>query len=59
MFKECETNNSYANSTIGLNLYTIKGTENFALIDSPGDTEIDENLEILSSKGYNYWQSKF
>ena len=54
MFKECETNNSYANSTIGLNLYTIKGTENFALIDSPGDTEIDENLEILSSKGYNY-----
>ena len=54
MFKECETNNSYANSTIGLNLYTIKGTENFAFIDSPGDTEIDENLEILSSKGYNY-----
>ena len=54
IFKECETNNSYSNSTIGLNLYTIKGTNNFGIIDSPGDTENDDYLKLFSSKGYIY-----
>ena len=54
MFKECETNYSYNNSTIGLNLYTIKDINNFALIDSPGDTEINDSLELFASKGYLY-----
>ena len=54
IFKECETNSGHDNSTIGLNLYTIKGTENFAIIDSPGDTEIDKCLELFASKGYIY-----
>jgi hypothetical protein len=54
VFKECETNCSYNNSTIGLNLYTIKNINNFALIDSPGDTEINNSLELFASKGYLY-----
>jgi len=54
VFKECETNYSYNNSTIGLNLYTIKDINNFALIDSPGDTEINNSLELFASKGYLY-----
>ena len=54
IFRDCETNNSYANSTIGLNLYTVKDTSNFAIIDSPGDTENDNYLEIFASKGYIY-----
>ena len=49
VFKECETNNSDANSTIGLNFYTIKDTENFAILDSPGDTEIEESLKNFAS----------
>jgi len=52
IFKGCETNSSYENSTIGLNLYKIKNTENFAIMDSPGDTENDKYLEKFSSKGY-------
>ena len=52
MFKECETNYSYDNSTIGLNLYTIEGIKNFSVIDSPGDTENDKSLEFFASKGY-------
>ena len=54
IFRDCETNNSYANSTIGLNLYTVKDTSNFAIIDSPGDTENDNYLEKFASKGYIY-----
>jgi len=54
IFKDCETNSSYENSTIGLNLYTIKDIENFALIDSPGDTENEECLEFFAKKGYIY-----
>jgi len=54
IFKKCETHSSYANSTIGLNLYTIQGIKNFAIIDSPGDTESNQNLELFSSKGYLY-----
>ena len=54
MFKECETNNSYDISTIGINLYTIKDTENFAIIDSPGDTEIDDYLTFFAKKVYAY-----
>ena len=54
IFKECKTYNSYGNSTIGINLYTIKGTDNFAIIDTPGDTEIEEFLEEFASKGYTY-----
>ena len=52
VFKECNTNNSYNNSTIGLNLYTMKDINNFAILDSPGDTEISKNLKIFASKGY-------
>ena len=54
MFKECETNSSHANSRIGLNLYTIKDIENFAIIDSPGDTELDIELEYFALKGHAY-----
>ena len=54
IFRECETNNSFANSTIGLNLYNIKNISNFAIIDSPGDTEIDKNLQDFTLKGYKY-----
>ena len=54
VFKECEANNSDANSTMGLNFYTIKDTENFAILDSPGDTEIEESLKNFASKGYLY-----
>ena len=54
IFKECKTNSSHDNSTIGLNLYTIKDVENFGIIDSPGDTENDNILELFSSKGYLY-----
>jgi len=35
-------------------MYTIKGTENFAILDSPGDTENDKYLQFFSSKGYIY-----
>ena len=35
-------------------MYTIKGTDNFAIIDTPGDTEIEEFLEEFASKGYTY-----
>ena len=35
-------------------MYTIKGTENFAILDSPGDTENDEYLQFFSKKGYTY-----
>ena len=37
-----------------MNLYSIKDVENFALIDSPGDTEIDSYLEFFVKKGYSY-----
>ena len=35
-------------------MYTIKGTDSFAIIDTPGDTEIEEFLEEFASKGYTY-----
>ena len=35
-------------------MYAIKGTENFAILDSPGDTENDKYLQFFSSKGYIY-----
>ena len=35
-------------------MYTIKGTENFGILDSPGDTENDKYLQFFSSKGYIY-----
>ena len=35
-------------------MYAIKGTENFGILDSPGDTENDEYLQFFSSKGYIY-----
>ena len=35
-------------------MYTIKGTENFAILDSPGDTENDKYLQFFSKKGYTY-----
>ena len=35
-------------------MYTIKGTENFAVFDSPGDTENYKNLQFFSKKGYIY-----
>ena len=35
-------------------MYTIKGTENFAILDSPGDTENDKYLQFFSKKGYIY-----
>lgn len=54
MFRDCETHYGYENSTIGLNLYTIKDIENFALIDSPGDTENEKCLEFFAEKGYIY-----
>ena len=56
MFRECETNSSYENATIGLNLYTVKGTENFALIDSPGDTEKASYLQLFAEKGHSYFK---
>ena len=37
-----------------MNFYTVKDTENFAIIDSPGDTEIEESLKKFASKGYLY-----
>ena len=54
VFRDCQTNNSYANSTKGLNFYTINGVENFAVFDSPGDTENEKFFELLSNKGYIY-----
>lgn len=55
IFKDCETNSSYDNYTIWLNLYTIKDINNFALIESPGDTEIDNSLDFFCVlKGYLY-----
>lgn len=30
----------------------MKDINNFAILDSPGDTEISKNLEIFASKGY-------
>ena len=35
-------------------MYTIKGTENFGILDSPGDTENDKYLQFFSKKGYTY-----
>ena len=35
-------------------MYTINGEDNFAIIDSPGDTEIDKYLQFFSKKGYIY-----
>ena len=35
-------------------MYAIKGTENFGILDSPGDTENDKYLQFFSSKGYIY-----
>ena len=35
-------------------MYTIKGTENFGVFDSPGDNENDEYLQFFSKKGYTY-----
>ena len=35
-------------------MYAIKGTENFAILDSPGDTENDKYLQFFSKKGYIY-----
>ena len=54
LFKDCKTNSSYNNATIGLNLYAIPNIENFAIIDSPGDTENDNYLELFAKKGYAY-----
>lgn len=54
LFKECKTYSSYSNATIGLNLYTITNIINFAIIDSPGDTENDDYLEFFAKKGYAY-----
>ena len=59
IFKECETNSGFANSTIGINLYTIKETENFSIIDTPGDTEIEEFIKNFASKGYIYSKMLF
>ena len=50
IFKECDINPSYFTSTIGLNLYTIKDIENFAIIKFPGDNEIGRDVEFLISK---------
>ena len=54
LFKDCKTYASYNNATIGLNLYTIPDIENFAIIDSPGDTENVDYLELFAKKGYAY-----
>jgi len=54
LFKNCKTYYSYRNSTIGLNLYTINDIENFAIIDSPGDTENNKYLKLFAEKGYAY-----
>lgn len=54
LFKECQTYSGYGNATIGLNLYTIPNIDNFAIIDSPGDTENDNYLELFAEKGYAY-----
>ena len=54
IFKKCETNSGYDNSTIGLNLYKFKDTKNFLILDTPGDTEINQQLENFTSKGYKY-----
>ena len=54
LFKDCKTYSSYSNATIGLNLYTIPNIDNFAIIDSPGDTENDDYLELFAKKGYAY-----
>ena len=54
IFEKCETNSGYDNSTIGINLYGFKDAKNFLILDSPGDTEINENLEKFISKGYKY-----
>ena len=54
IFKDCKTYSSYNNATIGLNLYTIPNIENFAIIDSPGDTENVNYLELFAKKGYAY-----
>ena len=35
-------------------MYTINGEDNFAILDSPGDTEIDKYLQFFSKKGYIY-----
>ena len=35
-------------------MYAIKGTENFGILDSPGDTENDKYLQFFSKKGYIY-----
>ena len=59
IFKECKTNNSYANSTIGINLYRIEGIKNFSIIDTPGDTEIYECIKEFASKGYIYSKMLF
>ena len=59
IFKECETNSGFANSTIGINLYTIKETKNFSIIDTPGDTEIEEFIKNFASKGYIYSKMLF
>ena len=57
IFKECDINPSYFTSTIGLNLYTIKDIENFAIIKFSGDHEIGRDVEFLISKVLVY--SKF
>lgn len=54
LFKDCKTYSGYGNATIGLNLYTIPHIDNFAIIDSPGDTENDNYLELFAEKGYAY-----
>ena len=54
IFEKCETNSGYDNSTIGINIYKFKDTKNFLILDSPGDTEIDENIKNFISKGYKY-----
>lgn len=35
-------------------MYSINGEDNFAILDSPGDTEIDKYLQFFSKKGYIY-----
>ena len=59
IFKECDTNNSCIDSTIGLNIYTFKGIKNFAILDSAGDSENEKSLEFISYKGYIYSKMLF
>lgn len=42
-----------------MNLYTIKNTENFGIIDSPGDTENENCLAFFAKKGYAYSKMLF